>query len=257
MVKQLSIACFRGRLEVVKELLKHGADPHETTNFNHDSTLHYAAQNGHLDILKLMLDLGVQMTANDDGEYPIHRAASGGHVDVVVELLGRDVEINVLKDRDHKFTPLLCAVNNSKELVVMELLKRGANPHIEVDIFSSMMLAAASGNITIVKELVKAGCKVKFESKEERKKNSKIIFLAIENGNTEALEFLLQNGATCFIEEDLRGKSPLEFAIKKGRDECAALLVKYGATPVPSQNSSISSTSTTSDSSPKMRRRNN
>jgi hypothetical protein len=53
-------------------MIEHGADCFDT-GFVH------ACQNGHMDIVKLMIDMGVKSW--DDG---VHEAISGDHVDIVI-----------------------------------------------------------------------------------------------------------------------------------------------------------------------------
>ncbi|CAK4105663.1 unnamed protein product [Aphanomyces euteiches] len=54
------------------------------------SPLHEASDNGHLDVLKSLLDRGARLdTTGRIGRSPLHEAAANGHLDVVKELLDR------------------------------------------------------------------------------------------------------------------------------------------------------------------------
>jgi hypothetical protein len=73
-------ASENGHLEVVKLLLENGANLH----IEHDCVLRWASWNGHLEVVKLLLENGADLHADDD--YALRSASVNGHLEVV-ELL--------------------------------------------------------------------------------------------------------------------------------------------------------------------------
>jgi len=56
--------------------------------------LHYAALNGHLEIVKILIEKGVNVSARDDWDRtPLHWAAYNGHVEVAKELIANGANV--------------------------------------------------------------------------------------------------------------------------------------------------------------------
>ena len=63
-------------------------------------SLYLAARKGHIEVLKLLLDKGADISvANADGWTPLNAAASSGHLEVVKLLLDQGADISVAKAR--------------------------------------------------------------------------------------------------------------------------------------------------------------
>lgn len=58
-------------------------------DYNGNTSLHYAAQNGHTEIIKLLLNVeGIDANCSDrKGNTPLHLAAQNGHKDAIIILL--------------------------------------------------------------------------------------------------------------------------------------------------------------------------
>ena len=81
-----------------------------------------AAENGHLDICRLLIDKGAQVTAKNRGGWtPLHCAARKGHVEIVCLLCdhGADVEARTINGR----RPLHYAAYLGRISVVKELIE--------------------------------------------------------------------------------------------------------------------------------------
>ncbi|XP_052085332.1 uncharacterized protein LOC127722974 isoform X11 [Mytilus californianus] len=82
----LHIACFMGRIDVVRCLLDHNAD-FNMTKEDGTTPLFYACEVGHEDIVHLLLDKGADTQFSRlDGESPLNIATDNGHTSIVIVL---------------------------------------------------------------------------------------------------------------------------------------------------------------------------
>ena len=86
--------------------------------------LFYASQNGHLEIVELLL--ADKASLKRKGRSALHAAAGQGHCDIVLKLIAAGIKVNVT-DSD-KCTPLFEAVANKHPEVIKSLLEKGADP---------------------------------------------------------------------------------------------------------------------------------
>lgn len=128
----LMLATIEGKLELVKELLK--LKPMRDQVLLQDglgsSALHFAAKDGAVDILRLLLDSHAKVNSKDmDGQMPLMRAAESGKLECVKQLLKRSADIDG-KDKGMR-SALTFACQNSYEGVALCLLKKNADPYVK------------------------------------------------------------------------------------------------------------------------------
>jgi len=88
--------------------------------------LHYAARLNLPDGVKLLLDIGADVTVADfENQTPLHRAASEGHIEIMHMLLNAGA---VLEAGDSGDTPLHCAIQYGQSKAAEFLLHHGADP---------------------------------------------------------------------------------------------------------------------------------
>ncbi len=153
-------AAKRGDVAAVKAALKEGADVNAAQG-DGLTALHLAAQEGNLEITKLLLGAKANVEAKTKiGDYtPLHLAASGARLTVVQALLSAGASPSAVTTTTG-VTPLhLAAKALDGELVVKALLEKGApvNAREASSGQTALMFAAAYGRAASVKELMAKG----------------------------------------------------------------------------------------------------
>ena len=91
----LMYAAANGHVEVLRVLLEGGANA-ERTNANQRTALHRAAWNGYLEACRLLLDWGAKVNPVDKWkDTPLHDAAWNGHLSVVKLLVERGADVRL------------------------------------------------------------------------------------------------------------------------------------------------------------------
>ncbi|CAM1501783.1 Fc.00g037670.m01.CDS01 [Cosmosporella sp. VM-42] len=214
--------------------------------FTNRTPLSWAAQEGHVGIVEMLLEYRADVDSKVTGEFgaswtPLAWAAGRGH-EAVVRLLyenGADLD---LKDSVGR-TPLFYAVFSSYEDVVKLLLNKGVEVDKEVvdlllskgadlsrtigENWTPLSFAAAEGHKEIVKTLLERGAEVDFRGRG----NWTPLLLAARRGHRDVVELLLGRGAEIDVRSE-RNRSPLSFAADASGIEYSSIveiLLKQGA----------------------------
>lgn len=232
----LYLAVCAGQTETVKEILTCLKNENksyfsffstDTVNSlygdNHGSLLYHAVQTGNIDIVKALLDYGVDPTICDcNGVSPLLLACTLNQVAMAKMLINHST-IN-LKTKD-SCTPLFMAAQNGQANLVLELLLQGANPNIcDVNGASPLYIAAQGGHIDVVEELIlsKADLNTTFNSISP-------LCIAIINNHFEIAEMLIRNGANLELSDKKSGMNALHLATLRDLPEIVKLLIVHGA----------------------------
>jgi hypothetical protein len=104
-------------LEVITYLVQSGADIHATGSYYNRTILHWAAREGHLDVVKHVILLGARVNVGDiDGWTPLHFAAFHGHLSIVQFLVQSGANTKIRSNR--RRTALNFARQRKKHVVV-------------------------------------------------------------------------------------------------------------------------------------------
>jgi len=218
-------AVRRGDVECVRELLRRGVNPNvrdgdPVTLFNigaylkkgraeieeggggycvtGETPLHVAAEKGHVEIARLLLEHGADPNARDMyGVTPLHLATYWGHLDVVKLLLEHGADPNA-KEKLGGETPLYWAVQHKRTDIAKLLLKHGADPNNR--------------------------------SKRSIEDGRAVLHWAVRTGDVDLIRLLLEKGANPNV-RDKYGYTPLHIAALRGKPRIVELLLKYGADP--------------------------
>jgi len=154
--RALIAAVKSGKKNIVEIFIKQGANINEQVN-SETTALVEAAKNGHLEMVKWLLDKGATNTADNKGITPLLAAANAGRIDVVKFLLERQ-DTNVNQAEKSGYSPLFSAAWRGHLDIVKLLLENKAN--IDQPALNNMTplgIAKLKNNSDIVKFLQEKG----------------------------------------------------------------------------------------------------
>lgn len=125
----IEIACQNGESDIVRMLVDHGVNVSAKGYVGH-SPLRIASRNGHTDLVKYLIGKGAEIDSEgDDLATPLESAAGKGHLDIVKLLIDAGAKVNH-QDKD-KDTPLHEAARGGYQEVVEYLLSKGADTSLK------------------------------------------------------------------------------------------------------------------------------
>jgi len=155
----LHIAAFNGHLGIVKYLVDEKKVDVNKVDKDGKTALHRAAFNGHLGIVKYLVDeKKVDVNKADNyGTTALHMAAFNGHLDTVKYFVD-EKKVDVNKANNYGETALHWAIHNGHLDIVKYLVEKNADVN-KVDKHGRTVLhwAAKNGHLDTVKYLVEKG----------------------------------------------------------------------------------------------------
>ena len=221
-------AARNGHGGIVKLLLEREDLNPDRPNNRGQTPLSCAACNGHDGVVKLLLGREDVYPDRPDShsQTPLSWAARGGHDAVVELLLGRE---DVTPDRpdNHGQTPLLWAARGGHDGAMKLLLGRGDVSTDRPDNFGKAPLswAAGNGHDAVVKLLLGQE-----DVQPDRPDNDSRtpLSLAARNGRDGVVKLLLAREDVSLDSPDNYGKIPLSWAARNGHDGVVKLLLARG-----------------------------
>jgi ankyrin repeat protein len=247
-VTLLHIATAFGRADVVRLLLKHGADVNARSDLG--TPLCWAALFGRAEIAKILLEHGADVNAkHSECLTPLHLAAFSA-TGIAEYLIKKSAYVS----ESNKYKSSLPITHSNYAEVAKVLLEYGAEINAKACAHYRCLgdvplhWAVFSGNAEIVKLLVERGVDANARTKdgftplhlaalsfcatdnieEYRYIKSYSHFYPFSFHVIQVAEFLIKMGADVNARAN-DGSTPLEIALTKGKINMAALLVKYGA----------------------------
>ncbi|XP_046405893.1 uncharacterized protein LOC124170897 isoform X3 [Ischnura elegans] len=217
----LTLACYKGHLDMVRFLLEAGADQEHKTDEMHTALME-ASMDGHVEVARLLLDSGAQVNMPTDSfESPLTLAACGGHVDLAMLLIERGANIEEVNDEG--YTPLMEAAREGHEEMVVLLLSQGANINAQTEETqeTALTLACCGGFLEVADILIKAGGDIELGA-------STPLMEAAQEGHLDLVRYLLQSNGNVRAQTQT-GDTALTYACENGHTDVADLLLTYQA----------------------------
>ncbi|XP_056604831.1 ankyrin repeat and SOCS box protein 15b [Triplophysa dalaica] len=157
-------AAGSGNLDCIHLLLQHGACPN-VASLCYQLPIHRAAYEGHYLALRTLIPITTKRAIRLSGMSPVHSAADGGHVDCLKLLIESGFDINSILSPhisenygDMRKTPLYFAVCNGDVTCSEMLLNSGAKT--ELDPLCCLLVAVRAGKYELVRLLLAHGADV-------------------------------------------------------------------------------------------------
>jgi ankyrin repeat protein len=219
---------YNGDKDKIKFILEHAADDFIKMLISAEifglHPLFLAAESGHTEIVKMLLDVGSDIGVRENSFYketPLYTAAEAGHVDIVRLLIDAGSDLDVA-NLSRGYAALYAAIEKANIKIVKMLIEAGADVNIPDvdDNYYPIHSAARTGNLDLVKMLIDAGSDV--NSGEDS-----VLDYAIESGNTELIMFLIDNFGGVNNSALYRSR-PLHIAAKISNIDICKLLIMKG-----------------------------
>jgi len=219
----LIYAVQNGHTDIVRLLLQKNANIDMQSNIR-NTALILAAQNGHKDIVRLLLDKDANINIKDNaGCTALIRAVMKGHTDIAKLLIAAGTDINI--QNNNRCTTLIYAAYNNHTDIVRLLLDKDANVNIKDNNgCTALIFAAQNGHINIVRSLIQKDADVNMLANN----GCTALILAAQNGHADIVRLLLQKNANVDIQTN-KGWTALILAAQNGHTDIVRLLLQENA----------------------------
>ena len=189
------------------------------------TSLMLASQNGHLDVMHLLLQSDVPVESRDDsGSTPLMAASFHGRSDAVRLLLQSGAAVDARKSDGS--TPLMLASERGHADTVNLLLQNGAVADASKNDGSTpLMLASQNGHLDVARLLLQSGAAVGSRDSDGRTP----LMIASLGGHFDIIRLLLERDAVVNSCSN-NGATPLTVASSHGHVDIVHLMLQTGAT---------------------------
>jgi len=225
----LYFASKEGHLNAVRMLIAKGANVEPSPVYRgYNSPFYIAVKQGHFEVFRILFENCSSISyVISEPTYALHIAVLDGHIDLVKFLLQRGANLETRKD---DMTPLMYASGSCVEL----LLNAGANPNAKTPWGTdALWFSAARFDIIGTKALLKRGIDINEVRHRETPFHIACVQGAVKQGGMgpsvkEYLLFLIENGANVNA-RDIEGRTALFYAKLHQNKGLIDFLIAHGA----------------------------
>ncbi|GFW44593.1 ankyrin-3 [Trichonephila clavipes] len=187
--------------------------------------LHVAADNGHLEVVKALIRSGADVNARTVSDStPLHSAIQSGDEEIVECLLRHGAEVNA--SMLNLSLPLSHAAEEGRVTIAKLLLRYGAVVDLNTDLGQTpLQFAAQNGHFDFVNLLLEQGAIV--NKKNKKNDNGTALHYSSGNGHSEVVKLLIQHDADIEA-KDFNDSTPLHVAVEQGHEEVVKILIDQG-----------------------------
>jgi ankyrin repeat protein len=211
-----------GHIDAVRLLLGAGADP-EANGLNDRNLIEMARERGHEQVAQMLeqeRERRGRLVAQR-ADHPIHKASARGQVDAVRAMLDEDATL-VNRGSRRGIAPLHCAVTGRSGPMMNLLLDRGANIHArtpgDLQAIDFAIWGEGGSSADIVRLLVSRGATYD-------------LTIASAIGDLAGVRQMLDDNPSRISETRPNGRRPLSAAVEFGHDDIVTLLLERGVDP--------------------------
>lgn len=249
----LMLAAGKGRPEITRILLNAGAKVN-AEDWQGETAIQKSANFGHVELVEILRTAGAK--AGDIDARLLHSAARAGRLDLVKSLLESGVEPD--SRGGNAWTPLMAAAGWGHTAVVRELLRVGADVNWSIpNGYTALIFAVRSGHVEVADLLLEAGADITARTESEsvltlaaedglayivnryleerersdldRRELTEALLAACNNGQAEIARTLIAAGGNAKYRDRRSGWSILMYAARSGSVETVRALIEAGA----------------------------
>lgn len=224
----LNCAAKAGHFDMVKLLVAKGAKVQKNSPSDQNSPILSAARAGHLEMLKFFEKQGYSIeTKSKGGSTALKAACWSGKLDVVKYLVQSGLDVNA---PDPENAPLIAAADSGNLEMVKFLVEKGAEVDPRPNISNTPLENAVHrGHLEVAKYLISKGA----DPTRRDRGGYNLVHTAANSADVEILRYVLTLGLDVNAKDFNFHWTPLHIAAYKRKcpDEIAKLLVMAGADP--------------------------
>jgi ankyrin repeat protein len=227
----LAAAASTGQDELVRRLLRMGADPNSRYCAQFFRPIHAAAKSGKSSITNMLLEAGADISSASYGPgYPLengtalHLAAREGNIEVIQALIDGGHEVNcILRGTGEPGTALAVAAQNGHDAAIKCLIRNGADPRLSSHWHNyPLNLAAVKCSLSSVEAILDTGADI------HGAWGHNPLHEAAVRGDIGIMKFLLHRGADINFPGNTYG-TPLKGAIQSRDTAVFKFMLDRGA----------------------------
>ncbi|CAG8617309.1 1040_t:CDS:2, partial [Funneliformis mosseae] len=208
-------AAQQGNLHIIKSLIENGYAKATDRDSQNVTALHWAAINNQVVVAKYLIENGAEIDAfgGDLVATPLHWATRNGHLPIVTLLINHGADPNL---RDSQgFNGLHLATHSSNTMLVLYLIYQDMDIDTPDTLqHTPLMWAAYQGDPLTLDLFIRLGASI---SKVDTARFTPLHW-AVTKGNQMCLRKLIEAGADINAKED-NGKSPVDLAREMGAEK--------------------------------------